>query len=297
MTKGPEIAAPETVTAEDSAGGNPGLEARLRRVGAGSDADIDLGEAGLLLAAYRRPNLDLARYRHHLSLLVRDAAELGRKRAAGDSLTARAGVLRAVLAERYGYAGDKETYDDLENADLARVIDRRRGLPVALGLLYVYTAERQGWRASGINFPGHFMVRLGLDRDGVILDPFNGGTVRTMSDLGAMLKTYGGADAELAPNHTAVVGRRELLLRLQNNIKLRLLAAGRTAAGLQALDTMIMLAPDKAELWGEAGALQGELGNLRAAIASLQHSLQLGLEPSDAAPTTDLLRQLRARLH
>jgi regulator of sirC expression with transglutaminase-like and TPR domain len=177
------------------------------------------------------------------------------------------------------------------------VIDRRRGLPVALGLLYVYTAEQQGWDASGINYPGHFMIRLRLGQDAVILDPFNGGIVRTTSDLRAMLKAYGGADAELASRHTAAVARRELLLRLQNNIKLRLLAAGRTGEALETLETMVMLAPANAHLWREAGGLQGELGNLRAAIASLQHSLQLGLEPPESVAATDLLQRFRGHLH
>ncbi len=206
-------------------------------------------------------------------------------------------MLRAVLGERYGYAGDRETYDDLQNADLARVIDRRKGLPVALGLLYVHTAQQQGWAAAGLNFPGHFMIRLELGQDAVILDPFNGGLERSPGDLGAMLEAYGGGEAELAPRHTAAVGRRELLLRLQNNIKLRLLADGRTGEGLQILETMIMLAPDKASLWCEAGALHGELGNLRAAIASLQNALHLGLPPAEAGPAAELLQQLRGSLH
>jgi len=273
------------------------LEARLRRIGARPDEEIDLAETGLLLAAYRHPNLGFRRYRHHLSLLVRDAADLGRKLEAEESLSARAEVLRTVLAERYDYAGDRETYDDLQNADLARVIDRRRGLPVALGLLYIYTAEQQGWDASGINFPGHFMIRLRHGRDAVILDPFNGGMERTTSDLRAMLKATSGTDAEIASRHTAAVARREPLLRLQNNIKLRLLAAGRTGEALEALETMVMLAPANAHLWREAGGLQGELGNLRAAIVSLQHSLQLGLEPPESVEATDLLQRYRGSLH
>ena len=273
------------------------LEARLRHVGELSDSEIDLGEAGLLLAAYRQPDLDFDRYRHHLSLLARDAADLGRRLDHERTPAGRAEALRAVLAERYGYVGDRDTYDDLQNADLARVIDRRKGLPVALGLLYVHTAQRQGWEASGINFPGHFMIRLGLGDDAMILDPFNGGLARSVGDLGAMLKAYGGAEAELAPQQTAAVGRRELLLRLQNNIKLRLLAAGRTGEGLQTLETMIMLAPNNAQLWCEAGALQGELGNLRAAIASLQNALHLGLAPAEAGPAAELLQQLRGSLH
>lgn len=281
-------------SAAPAAGADP--EARLRRIGERPGEEIDLAETGLLLAASRRPGLDFERYRHHLSSLVRDTDELGRKLAAGQSLAARAEVLRAVLAERYGYAGDRETYDDLQNADLARVIDRRLGLPVALGLLYVHTAERQGWTAAGVNFPGHFMVRLELDRDTVILDPFNGGVARTLSDLGAMLKAYGGPAAKLGPHHYAPVGRRELLLRLQNNIKLRLQAVGRSEEALEALETMILLAPGHAGMWREAGALQGELGSLRAAIASLQHSLDLGLAPPEAAEAAGLLQRLRNRL-
>jgi len=273
------------------------LEARLRRIGGIPDAEIDLGEAGLLLAAYRQPDLDLGRYRHHLSLLNRDAADLARRSDCERTLAGRAEVLRAVLAERYGYAGDRDTYDDLQNADLARVIDRRKGLPVALGLLYVHAAQQQGWAAAGINFPGHFMIRLGLGDDTMILDPFNGGQARSVGELGAMLESYGGAEQRLQPHHTAGVGRRELLLRLQNNIKLRLLAAGRIGEGLQTLETMIMLAPDKAQLWCEAGALHGELGNLRAAIASLQHGLHLGLPPAEAGPAAELLQRLRGSLH
>lgn len=284
---------PGTVASDDSAA----VEMRLRQIGERSDSEIDLAETGLLLAAYHRPELDFDRYRHHLSLLVRDAADLGRKLDAEQSLAARAEALCAILAERYGYTGDKETYDNLQNADLARVIDRRMGLPVALGLLYVHTAEQQGWPASGINFPGHFMVRLKRDQETVVLDPFNGGVVRSMSDLAAMLRAYSGPLAELAPQHYAAVSRRELLLRLQNNIKLRQLAAGRSEEALEALETMIMLAPANAKMWREAGVLQGELSNLRAAIASLQHSLQLGLEPPEAAEATDLLQRLRGRLH
>ena len=273
------------------------LEARLRAIGEGPDEAIDLAETGLLLAAYRRRDLDFERYRHHLSLLVRDAADMGHTLEAESSVSARAEVLRAVLAERYGYAGDRDTYDDLQNADLARVIDRRTGLPVALGLLYVHTAVQQGWDAAGINFPGHFMIRLTHGPEAAILDPFNGGVVRTASDLRAMLKAYGGSEAELAAGDTADVARRELLLRLQNNIKLRLLAAGRTGEAVEAVETMVMLAPGNARLWREAGVLQGELGNLRAAIASLQHGLQLGLEPPQAAEATALLQRYRGRLH
>ena len=53
-------------------------------------------------------------------------------------------ALAGVIAAAFGYRGDLQTYDDLQNADLIRVVDRRRGLPVALGALYATTARRLG---------------------------------------------------------------------------------------------------------------------------------------------------------
>jgi regulator of sirC expression with transglutaminase-like and TPR domain len=90
------------------------------------------------------------------------AAELAETSAGkGDqSLLARVQALHEVLAERHGFRGDDQNYDDLENANLISVIERRRGLPVALAILYLDAARRCGWPAEGLNFPGHFMIRL-----------------------------------------------------------------------------------------------------------------------------------------
>ena len=35
----------------------------------------------------------------------------------------------------------------------------RRGLPVALGIIYISAARTLGLQARGVNFPGHFLVR------------------------------------------------------------------------------------------------------------------------------------------
>ena len=47
----------------------------LRRVGSQPDAEIEVAEAALALAALARPGVALGRYRHHLKLLVRDVAD------------------------------------------------------------------------------------------------------------------------------------------------------------------------------------------------------------------------------
>ncbi|GAB4225541.1 MAG: SirB1 family protein [Kiloniellaceae bacterium] len=280
-----------------SASNRRDLEGRLRRIGGQDDAEIDIAQAALLLAALDRPQLGLERYYHHLSLLARDVADLAAKEGAAASLDQRVAVLNAVLVERYGYRGDNETYDDLMNANLMRVIDRRRGLPVAIGILYLHAARAQGWEIYGLNFPGHFLLRLDLGGQRRIIDPFNGGEERDAAALRAMLKVMSGSGAELKPAHTAPMSNRDILLRLQNNIKLRLIQEERSADALEVIESMLMIAPDRAELWREAGVLHSHFENMRAAIMAFEHYLELGAPEPGRQEITTLLAQLRAQLN
>jgi regulator of sirC expression with transglutaminase-like and TPR domain len=278
------------------ASGRDELEARLRSFGDRADAEIDIAEAALILAAFDRPGVPLSRYREHLSRLARDVAALGERHGAAASLDGRSAALNAVMLERYGYTGDRLSYDDLQNANLMRVIDRRKGLPVALGILYMHAARAQGWPIEGLDFPGHFLLRLALGGERAILDPFNAGALCGPRELRELLVSVAGAGSELTPAHTAAVSNREVLLRLQNNIKLRLLRE-RPEAALGVLETMLMIAPDRSALWREAGGLHARLGNLRAAATALEHSLELARDGPARQQAAALLQKVKARLN
>jgi regulator of sirC expression with transglutaminase-like and TPR domain len=273
------------------------LEARLRRIGGLEDADIDLAEAALLLAARDRPDSPLERYREHVHVLRLDIARLAAASAAARSLESRVETLRAVMVEQYGYRGDRLTYDDLQNANLMRVIDRRKGLPVALGILYIAAARDQGWSIAGVNFPGHFLLSLELGGRRVIIDPFGAGRTLAATALRKRLEVFAGREAALGPAHLAEAGNRGILLRLQNNIKGRLLQSGRAQRALEVLETMLLIAPGVGALWYEAGALHAHLGNLKAAARSLEHLLDLGAAPETLQEATTLLRRVKSRLN
>jgi regulator of sirC expression with transglutaminase-like and TPR domain len=280
-----------------SASGRREIEARLRNIGNLPDGDIDLAEAALLLAALDRPGVPLERYRDHVALLQLDTARLGAELGAENSLGCRVEALRAGIVEQYGYQGDRLTYDDLQNANLMRVIDRRKGLPVALGILYIAAARHQGWSICGLNFPGHFLLSLELGGARVIVDPFDGAKALGTSALRELLKTFLGPDAELRPTHYAAASSRAILLRLQDNIKLRLLQNQRPQQALEVIEAMLIFAPGEARLWHEAGALHARLGNLRVAAMALQHFLDLGTGSDNLHDAATLLQQLKSRLN
>ncbi|CAA9473999.1 MAG: hypothetical protein AVDCRST_MAG38-1524 [uncultured Solirubrobacteraceae bacterium] len=81
----------------------------------------------------------------------------------------------AVLGGRHGYVGDRAEYDDPRNSMLDAVIERRRGLPIVLSVLYVEAARRAGIALRGVGLPGHFVAgHFGADPP-LLIDPFNGG--------------------------------------------------------------------------------------------------------------------------
>jgi regulator of sirC expression with transglutaminase-like and TPR domain len=266
----------------------------LRELAALASPILPIGEAALALASYERPRVALARYRQHLATIARD---VGRHRGAGGDLGARAHALNEIILLKYGYSGDELTYDDLQNANLMRVVDRRKGLPVALGILYLHAARAQGWDSVGLGFPGHFLVRLTEGAERLILDPFHGGRVCDAATLRELLKAMAGQEVELSPEHYAPVADRDVLLRLQNNVKSRLLQAGQHERALRVVETMLLLAPDLAELWQEAGLLHARLGNLRAGADALEQFIIRAPEGSARHQAAAILQQIKTKLN
>jgi regulator of sirC expression with transglutaminase-like and TPR domain len=266
----------------------------LRELTAVGSPVLPIGEAALALASFERPRVGLARYRQHLASIARD---VGRHAGAAADLTARAQALNEIILLKHGYSGDELTYDDLQNANLMRVVDRRKGLPVALGILYLHAARVQGWDSVGLGFPGHFLVRLAEGPERLILDPFHGGRVCDAADLRELLKATAGQEIELMPEHYAPVSDRDVLLRLQNNLKSRLLQGARYDRALRVVETMLMLAPDLVELWQEAGLLHARQGNIIASVNALQEFVVRAPEGTARHQAAALLQQLKSKLN
>lgn len=270
------------------------LEAALRAVGESRDSRIDIAGAALTLAALDRPRTALEPYRSHLDEIARD---LAREAEGGLDLGARIDALNRVLFGRYGYTGDVETYDDPENADLIRVIDRRKGLPVSLGILAMHAARAQGWNLVGLGFPAHFLLRFDQAGQRAILDPFHGGRRLGPNELRELLKGIAGQGAELEPEMYAPVDDRAVLLRLQNNIKTRALRSGDIERAIAIAERMVLIAPGSTELWRELGSLRARIGNLRGGLRALEEALKLSTGAGERERTARLLDRLRLALH
>ncbi len=286
--------------------------AALEAAGRLPDDEIDIATVALQLARVDRPEADWRAAASLLSNIAREAvarAAADRDADAGDVQRRRA-VLAGLLHDAWGFAGDTQSYDDPANANLIAVLQRRRGLPVALGVLWLHAAGAAGWAAHGVDFPGHFLIGLagqnrgapqggpqGAAQGAALVDVFSGGAAVAAQDLRALIKRVEGPRAELRPGLVAPMGRRAVLLRLQNNIKLRRLAARDIVGALACAEDMLRLAPDHAGLWREAGLMQHRLERISAALASFDRALTLEPRGEAATRIRNLVEELRGRLN
>jgi len=268
----------------------------LEAIGQLPDAEIDIADAALQLARIDAPVADWQAAGAHLSDLARDAVALA-ARFTDNDLASRAVALSGLLGGRYGYAGDVETYDNLENANLIRAIERRRGLPVMLGVIWLHAAHAAGWDCHGVDFPAHFLVALSDNDAQAFLDVFHGGTPLSRRDLLALLRRVEGNSAELRPELFRRMSVRRVLLRLQNNIMTRRLQAGDQEGGLACAEDMLRFAPDHAELWRQAAILNRRMDRVSAALRCYHRFLALAPDSAAAEMVRGAIHDLQSRLN
>lgn len=268
--------------------------AGLRRV---DDSILNPAEAALAFAAVDQPGLSTDRFFHHLSCLaedVRDAYVRMQAQGEEDCAETMFAALRGVIVEKYGYQGDAETPDDLQNANLIRVIDRRRGLSVALAILYIHAGRAQGWLVEGLDFPGHFVVRIEHKGRRVIFDPSNPARILEAGELRAMLKKLRGTHAELSASYFEPVSNRALLFRLQNTLKFRLIEMEDYEGALKIVEGMRLMDPGEFRLLLDAGVLYARTGQTKTAMDLLEDYIRKAPRAQDRQEAALLLKDLKS---
>ena len=240
----------------------------LKRLSTAGEGPHDIAAAALALAALDHPDVKLEPFQEHLAELA--ATARGEAEFARDAEVA-ARALSSVVMGQFGYEGDQMHYDDPSNADLISVIERRRGLPVALGILYIHAARSAGLQAQGLSAPGHFLLAIGVKGGEAVIDPFNGGTASDRERLSPPVLGQLGFAEE--PGALEPVSDIEVLLRLQNNVKTRALARRDTGRAIDILWRMLLIAPSRDFLWLELARLQESIGALGAARSAYEQCL------------------------
>lgn len=257
------------------------------------EEQIDLGRAALTIALPDYPKLDISAY---LARIDRFAEEVTAQCGAGAGEFRLIAALNYVLFSRHGFRGNRDDYYDPKNSFLNELIERKTGIPITLSVLYMEVARRIGLEVDGVGFPGHFLVKAVCADDEVVIDPFDGGEIRSRQDLEALLKRMYGGKVDFRSNFLAAVSKKQILQRMLNNLKVIYVRTNDLVKTLAVLDRLLILDPASAEDTRDRGVIYTRLECYGQAKDDFERYLELAPDAADAAAVREQLVDLAKRV-
>ena len=242
----------------------------LTDVGAKADSGFPLLEAALACAVHEDPSRDPGEVRSFAD----DAVERLKARLRRESPEE---ALAETMAGDMRLSGDLITYDSPENTDVINVVERRKGLPVTLGIFYLDVGRRAGLDVKGVDFPGHFLLRIETVEGPLALDPFSEGRVVLPSEL-TRRALHAGLIPHVAERLEALMtpaSDRAVLIRLQNNVFARAVAARDFARAERSALRRALIDPKDHRPWIDVAAAREGQGALAGALEALAHAQRL----------------------
>lgn len=257
-----------------------------------------LTRAALVIARLEYPRLDPAPFLERLEALGERAAA----RMRGADTAMQVAGLNALLFEEEAFAGNSAQYDDPRNSCLNVVLERRRGIPITLSVVYMDVARRAGLHLEGVNFPGHFLVRHpGEPGRDLIIDPFHAGAVLSVQDCRRLLDRSRG-DVTFSPDLLTGATPARIATRMLTNLKRLYLGMRSLPQARAATDLLVALNPASADNIRDRGLLAYQLNDFAPALRDLEASLALARPAAGDGSRTDQravwdhIKTLRRRL-
>lgn len=263
------------------------------------DEAFPLFEAAVSVAQDEYPELDVQQVLGDVDQMT----ERVRRRLPADAPPVqRLRALNQFFFRDLGFGGNINNYYDPDNSHLNAVLRTRRGIPITLALIWLEMAQGLRLKARGVNFPGHFMVKVNLPEGQVIIDPFTGQSL-SRDELSERLEPYKRSQG-LVDEFDVPVGlylqaapAREVVARLLRNLKEIYRSQEDWSRLLAVQDRLVTLLPDHLPERRDRGLTHAEMGNVPLAVADLERYVNHTDDALDRDAIAQRLAELRRELN
>ena len=191
------------------------------------------------------------------------------------------------------FSGDTEDYYHPQNSLLHRVLERKKGLPIILGVIYIEVAKRLGIEIEGIGFPKHFLIQPANTDRPFFIDPFDAGNILVEEDLRAWHEIWGVEQSfEMCVQSSS---NQNIVLRMCHNLFYAHKRLNHYEGMLRSLERLMVLQPDITELHRTRSVVLGRLQRYTESIEALEHYMLYNPQSPDILEcqhTLMLLQQL-----
>lgn len=268
---------------------------RFAKIANRPDDSINIAEAGLLIAQEEYPELSVDGYLEQLEQLAMTAREqIGSDLPIAEKISR----LNHFLFVEHGFSGNSDDYYDPRNSFLNDVLDRRKGIPISLSVIYCELARRIDLPIYGVSFPGHFLVRH-VGEPEIIIDPFFGRVI-TRKECAERLNNLYGTRTRLEQKMLEPATPRDILARMLGNLKQIYVDRSDFERALACSDRILLLNRDAPLELRDRGILYQRLECFGPALRDLRRFLELAPDdptvPTIRAALPELFRQA-AQVH
>ncbi len=197
------------------------------------------------------------------------------------------------LFHTLGFSGDTEDYYHPQNSLIHRVLERNKGLPIILGVIYIEVAKRLGIEIEGIGFPKHFLIKPAHTERPFFIDPFDSGNILVEEDLRAWHEIWGVEQSFEACVQSS--STQSIVLRVCHNIFYAHKRLNQYEGMLRSLERLMVLQPNITELHRTRSVILGRLHRYTESIEALELYLLYNPQTEDVLDcqhTLLLLKQL-----
>ena len=263
-----------------------------------SFANLDNNEAqlatgALLIAQSEYRELNIEDYLYQLD----EMADVVRERIQETTLPEQhIAALNHYLFEEKGFTGNTDNYYALGNNFLNFVLDKKTGIPITLGVVYIEVGRRAGLPLVGVNFPGHFLVRYQREHLDILLDVFENGSFMCEDSLQAKLQETLGDSASLESNMLTEATDKEILARILRNLTRAYTLLENYDKALTAAERITWLLPNTAADYRLLGYLHYKNHAYSESIVAFETYLRLAKTPPDATAVERNIQHLQKLL-
>ena len=241
----------------------------------------ELAAPAFLVARIEYPRLDPDPYLDRLEQMGDAAFHFVARDPGQDApLAARIDAVNRYLFGELGFTGNREQFDDPRNSCLNEVMDRRKGIPITMALIYIEVARRAGIRSEGVNCPGHFLVRCLQDlhtndpSEGMIVDPFHDGAILNEAEVRQLLEPHL-SEAAFEPSLLGRASRRQILVRMLLNLKKLYVKMHSFPQARATTDALLALQPSSLADLRDRGLLAYHMNDFSHALRDLEAYLKV----------------------
>jgi len=266
--------------------------------------DWDPIEVGLLISKLEHADLDLVHQQNLFASFVKQVEE-GLPR--NSSLREQTKHILRVFSQDLQFQGDKSNYYNIKNSFLSDVFLRRKGIPITLSLVFMGICRSLGFKALGISFPGHFLVRMAPTkghfeamgdkevaedwRSQWFIDCFDSGAILSVQDCERRLLEWTRGVLPFGPEVLKVAHPVEIVSRILRNLRAIFSEKEDLPRLYWVLSALIDLCPqDATDSYRERGLLFGRMGRFGAACDDFKKFLSLSTDLEKKRHVESLMR-------